>query len=64
MGLDNVQRLARLGRRERTTFFGGEREKTGSVSRDTPDHLSCLLGIYKSAAYPVFRPDRRREVSA
>jgi len=47
-GLDTEQQRELLGGPGRTTFFEWKRHQRASLSRDTLDRLSHLLGIYKA----------------
>lgn len=47
-GLDGEQQRILLGHPARTTFFEWKRRKKASLSRDTLDRLSYILGIYKA----------------
>lgn len=47
-GLDTEQQRVLLGGPGRTTFFEWKRRPGASLSRDTLDRLSYLLGIYKA----------------
>jgi hypothetical protein len=47
-GLDTEQQRRLLGSPGRTTFFEWKRRPAVSLSRDTLDRLSYLVGIYKA----------------
>ena len=46
--LDDAQRMQLLGNPGKTTFYKWKREKEGSLSKDTLERISYVLGIYKA----------------
>lgn len=46
--LSNEEQMALLGEPGRSTFFKWRKEQTGSLSRDTLERISYVLGIYKA----------------
>lgn len=46
--LSTDEQMTLLGEPGRSTFFKWRREQTGSLSRDTLERISYILGIYKA----------------
>ena len=46
--LDDGQRMELLGHPGKTTFYKWKRDKEGSLSKDTLERISYILGIYKA----------------
>lgn len=47
-GVTNEEAIVLLGRPSRTTFFAWKKGEGGTLSRDTLERVSYLLGIYKA----------------
>jgi len=54
--LDNGHQMLLLGSPGRTTFYAWKKNRSGSLSHDTLDRLSYILGIYE-AAHTLFSAD-------
>lgn len=57
-GLSNDEQMTLLGRPSPATFYRWKRNKGGSLSKDTLERISYILGIYK--AIQILLPDARR----